>query len=33
LVPDPQRIDVRRPLKGGEDVGAGATNVRVLATE
>jgi len=30
-VPDPQNVVVARPLKGGDDVVAGATNVRVVA--
>lgn len=30
-VPDPQRIDVARPLKGGDDVAAGASGVRLVA--
>ena len=30
-VPDPLRIDVARPLKGGDDVAAGASGVRLVA--
>jgi RNA polymerase sigma factor (sigma-70 family) len=30
-VPDPQNVVVARPLKGGDEVVAGATNVRVVA--